>query len=62
MTEDNVKNINDYRKNNDAVDANNSSAVSSKSAPAKLSEKLRNAIPSGLRAQMRQQMRNKHGI
>lgn len=61
MTEDNVKNISDYRKKNDAVDAS-SSAVSTKSAPAKLSEKLRNAIPSGLRAQMRQQMRNKHGF
>lgn len=61
MTEDNVKNISDYRKNNDSIDAN-SSAVSSKSAPAKLSEKLRNSIPSGLRAQMRQQMRNKHGF
>ncbi|RZV12638.1 hypothetical protein D3M61_11930, partial [Aliarcobacter butzleri] len=33
MTEDNVKNISDYRKNNDAVDAN-SSAISGKSAPA----------------------------
>ena len=61
MTEDNVKNISDYRKNNDAVDAN-SSAISGKSAPAKLSENLRNTVPSGLRAQMRQQMRNKHGF
>ncbi|HBI3684105.1 TPA: hypothetical protein K3939_004820 [Citrobacter freundii] len=61
MTEDNVKNISDYRKKNDAADANGS-AVSSKNSPARLSEKLRNAIPSGLRTQMRQQMRNKHGL
>ncbi|QDE47893.1 hypothetical protein EIN43_27185 (plasmid) [Enterobacter hormaechei] len=60
MTEDNVKNISDYRKKNDAVDANGS-AVSSKMLQP-LSEKLRNAIPSGLRTQMRQQMRNKHGL
>ncbi|HDV3244321.1 TPA: hypothetical protein RH231_004869 [Escherichia coli] len=43
MTEDNVKNISDYRKKNDAVDANGS-AVSSKNAPARLSEKLRKAL------------------
>ncbi|QDE47889.1 hypothetical protein EIN43_27140 (plasmid) [Enterobacter hormaechei] len=60
MTEDNVKNISDYRKKNDAVDANGSAVSSKMLQPA--GEKLRNAIPSGLRTQMRQQMRNKHGL
>lgn len=61
MTTDNVKNISDYRKKDDGV-STESNAVSGNTSPIRLSEKLRNGVPSGLRTQMRQQMRKKHGL
>ncbi|HEJ0384115.1 TPA: hypothetical protein SLP32_004532 [Enterobacter mori] len=61
MTTDNIRNISDYRKKDDSVCSDND-VVSGKSSPIRLSEKLRNGISPGLKTQMRQQMRKKHGL
>lgn len=61
MTTDNVRNISDYRKKDDTANAE-LNVVEENVHPVKLSEKLRSSITPGLKQQMRQQMRNKHGI
>lgn len=61
MTTDNVRDISDYRKKDDTVNAE-LNVIEESVHPIRLSEKLRGSITPGLKQQMRQQMRNKHGV
>ncbi|WP_263057121.1 hypothetical protein [Pantoea agglomerans] len=61
MTTDNVRDISDYRKKDDTVNAE-LNVIEESVHPIRLSEKLRSSITPGLKQQMRQQMRNKHGV
>ena len=61
MDTDNVRNISDYRKKDEDVSAD-SHVTKETVSPVRLSEKLRGAITPGLKQQMRQQMRKKHGL
>ncbi|CNL94320.1 MULTISPECIES: hypothetical protein [Yersinia] len=61
MTTDNVRNISDYKKKDDNVNAD-SNIVADSLPLVRLSDKLRGSIAPGLKQQMRQQMRKKNGF